>query len=128
MRKKNIFKCNSQNLHYSITNVQKMSTNVCVYLYPEIQFCADSGRLCLFQAPRLALCAGRCGPDDQHIVVGRRERCARREGAWHAPSRALRRTMLDRRRGGKNKGRKEEVQERVRRKISKDELKEAEKG
>lgn len=52
----------------------------------------------------------------------------RREGAWHAPSRALRRTMLDRRRGGKNKGRKEEVQERVRRKISKDELKEAEKG
>lgn len=32
----------------------------------------------------------------------------KREGAWHAPSRALRRTVLDRRRGGKNKGRKEE--------------------
>lgn len=32
----------------------------------------------------------------------------RREGAWHAPSRALRRTMLDRKRGGKNKRKTEE--------------------
>lgn len=51
----------------------------------------------------------------------------KREGAWHAPSRALRRTVLDRRRGGKKiKGEKKKVQERVRRKLSEDKLKEAE--
>lgn len=32
----------------------------------------------------------------------------KREGARHAPSRALRHTVLDRRQGRKNKGRKEE--------------------
>lgn len=108
--------------------VQEMSTKVCVYLYPEIQFCADSSRLCLFQAPRPALCAGRCGPDDQHIVVGRRERCVRREDAWRVPSRALRCTMLDKQQGGKIREEKKIVQERVRRKFSKDELKKTNKG
>lgn len=97
--------------------VQEMSTKVCVYLYPVIQFCADSGRLCLFQAPRPALCAGRCGPDDQHIVVGRRERCVRREDAWRVPSQALRRTMLVRQQGEKIREEKKIVEERVRRKF-----------
>lgn len=92
----------------SLNQSKLMNTKACVYLYPEIQFCADSGRLCLFQAPRPALCAGRCGPDDQHTVVGRRERCVRREDAWRVPPRALRRTMLDRQQGGKIREEKED--------------------
>lgn len=81
----------------------------CVCVYPEIQSCAGSGRLCLFPAPHPALCAGRCGPDDRHIDAGRREHCGRREGARRTPPWALRHTMQTDSRGeGENEGRKEE--------------------
>lgn len=71
----------------------QVSVCVCVCVYPEIQSCAGSGRLCLVLAPHLALCAGRCGPDDQHIDAGRRERYGRREGVQSTPPWALRFTM-----------------------------------
>lgn len=102
---------------------------VCVHVYPEIQFCAGSSRLCLFQAPHPALCAGRCGRDDQHIDVGRREHCVRQEGARRTPSWALRHTMSHRQRRRRWKWREERREwERGRRKLRKRQARQINKG
>lgn len=61
-----------------------------VCIYPEIQSCGGSGRLCLFPAPHPALCVVRCGPDDRHTDAGRREHYGRQEGAQSTPPWALR--------------------------------------
>lgn len=83
-------------------------------IYPEIQSCAGSGRLCLFPAPRLALCAELCGPDDRHIDAGRREHYGRQVGALSTPPWVLRHTTREDEKNGEEP---QEKYKRIRKKV-----------